>query len=345
MWFSRVKIGVLGFLIGGALGTLVAQDVHFSQYVSLPVYVNPALTGFHSGKFRINAVYRDQWRAIPAPFMTAALTADAPIPIKALRNDRVGAGMFIYHDRAGAPGLGFVTTDIRLQGSFMKMLSYSQYLSAGISFSYASRKLEYDKATTDAQWTGWAFDPDRPIGENFDPMAGFVDLGVGVAWFGIPNDKLQFLVGGSAFHPLRPNISVTDIYKDRLNIRFGIHGQVQYNVNPKFAIIPGLWAWMQGPHIEGIGGLLFKINLSKRGGGYYGGGDVHAISFGGMFRVNDAVIPMVRYEYEGFTIMASYDLTISRLSQANNGFGGFEVGIGYIMLEKRGRSMFKTPRF
>ena len=343
MLFWRAKLGLTALVLGG---TLVAQDVHFSQYVSLPVYVNPALTGFHGGKFRVNAVYRDQWRAIPAPFMTAALTADAPIPIKALRNDRVGAGMFIYHDRAGAPGLGFVTTDIRLQGSFMKMLSYSQYLSAGISISYASRKLEYDNATTDAQWTGWSFDPDRPIGENFDPVTGFVDLGVGAAWFGVPNDKLQFLVGASAFHPLRPDISVTDIYKDRLNIRFGIHGQVQYSINPKFALIPGLWAWMQGPHIEGIGGLLFKINLSKgAGAGYYGGGDVHAISFGAMFRVNDAVIPMVRYEYEGFTIMASYDLTISQLSKANRGFGGFEIGIGYIMLEKRGRTNVVTPRF
>ena len=324
-------------------GSSLAQDVHFSQYVSLPVYVNPALAGAHAGKFRINAVYRDQWRAIPAPFTTYGLTADLAITSRQLRNDVIGVGVFLYQDRAGETGLGFVTNEVRLIGSFHKSLGYTQFISGGILLNYAMRRVDYTNAKTDNQWNGWQYDETRPIGENFSPVNVF-DMGIGAALYGVPTDKMQYMVGASAYHPLRPNISIRTASIDKLHIRWGIHGQMAYALNQKLALVPGLWAWMQGPHWEGIGGALVRINLAGRRGGF-GRGPVHALSVGAMYRVLDALVPIVRYEYMGFTISASYDLTMSSLARANGGQGGLEIGIGYIALPKRARSTIRKPRF
>ena len=44
-------------------GLLSGQDLQFSQYYSAPLQLNPALTGGFGAKYRVSAIYRDQWRA------------------------------------------------------------------------------------------------------------------------------------------------------------------------------------------------------------------------------------------------------------------------------------------
>src|SRR5688572_2302476 len=45
--------------------SLLAQDIHFSQYNSSPMNYNPGLTGFFNGDYRFSSNYRNQWSAIP----------------------------------------------------------------------------------------------------------------------------------------------------------------------------------------------------------------------------------------------------------------------------------------
>ena len=40
--------------------TLLAQDIHYSQYYASPLTLNPALTGKFNGYYRATAIYRDQ---------------------------------------------------------------------------------------------------------------------------------------------------------------------------------------------------------------------------------------------------------------------------------------------
>ncbi len=53
-------IGILFFLVSNAQ----AQDAIFSQYFASQPYLNPALTGFYDGSYRVNAHYRTQWTNI-----------------------------------------------------------------------------------------------------------------------------------------------------------------------------------------------------------------------------------------------------------------------------------------
>ena len=45
--------------------SLVAQDIHLSQFYETPILRNPALIGLFNGDYRIQAVYRNQWNYDP----------------------------------------------------------------------------------------------------------------------------------------------------------------------------------------------------------------------------------------------------------------------------------------
>ena len=58
-------------LFGLFTSVIFAQDKHFSQFYASPMAMNPALAGAFDGKFRVGAIYRDQWRgALDNPFVT-----------------------------------------------------------------------------------------------------------------------------------------------------------------------------------------------------------------------------------------------------------------------------------
>src|SRR5690606_20157308 len=55
-----------------------------------------------------------------------------------------------------------------------------------------------------------------------------------------------------------------------------------------------------------------------------------ALFLGGWYRNNDAALISAGIEFKGFRIGVSYDYTISDLSGATNGNGGFEISLRYL---------------
>lgn len=51
---------------------------------------------------------------------------------------------------------------------------------------------------------------------------------------------------------------------------------------------------------------------------------------GGWYDGNGAVIGSAGVQYQGFQLGLSYDVTLSSLKDANNGYGAFEVSIIYV---------------
>jgi hypothetical protein len=68
------------FCLGAFLAltnTSEAQDVHFSQYFTSPMTLNPALTGLTQSDYRMAANYRTQWGSVNnAPYTTATVSYD-----------------------------------------------------------------------------------------------------------------------------------------------------------------------------------------------------------------------------------------------------------------------------
>jgi hypothetical protein len=72
------------------------------------------------------------------------------------------------------------------------------------------------------------------------------------------------------------------------------------------------------------------------------------ITFGVLYRWNDAVIPVVQLEVSKLTVSTSYDVNISKLVVASQYRGGLEVTITYKDLlnsRRRGKGPIPCPKF
>ena len=96
---------LLIFLVALFLTPTKGQDFHYTQYFMSPLGVNPALAGAFNGSYRINGIYRDQYRGAAAePFGGFSLNVDAPIIRGIRKQDWVGVGLRMEQNRSGALG-------------------------------------------------------------------------------------------------------------------------------------------------------------------------------------------------------------------------------------------------
>jgi hypothetical protein len=99
----------------------------------------------------------------------------------------------------------------------------------------------------------------------------------------------------------------------------------------------------QGSYAETIGGALYSVNLVN------GVDEVqYAIHGGAFIRWRDAIIPVIKIDYNPFSIGFSYDINTSTLRPASRGRGGFEVSISYRGFADRynsARDAVRCPRF
>jgi len=119
--------------------SLWSQDAQFSQFYANPIYLNPALTGSHSGTYRIIANYRSQWQgAIDQPFTTTSASGDLKFALPnrsgsyRKSNDIVAVGLLFFRD--SVKDFDYNTTSINFSGAYHKLLAEEsrQYLSIGL---------------------------------------------------------------------------------------------------------------------------------------------------------------------------------------------------------------------
>jgi len=141
-------------------GRVAAQDIHYSQFYSSPLTLNPALTGAFEGQYRFVGNERRQWGSITLPYVyeTFGLSAEMKQPFKALPD--FAAGLAVYRDKAGDSEFG--TLQINLSGAYsIRMNSDStQFLTIGLQSGMTQRKINYNKLTSSgtvtnmmARWT------------------------------------------------------------------------------------------------------------------------------------------------------------------------------------------------
>ncbi len=74
--------------------TVLAQDLHFSQFMNSPLTTNPANTGFiPDGDYRLGINYRDQWSNIMSvPYKTMSVYGDVQVLKNKSENGWLGLG-------------------------------------------------------------------------------------------------------------------------------------------------------------------------------------------------------------------------------------------------------------
>jgi len=305
----------------------IAQDIHFSQFMAAPQQVNPALTGMFDGDLRIMANYRKQWGSITVPYRTMAVSGDMKLSSGLFDNDFIGAGLFIYSDKAG--DIDFNTNQINFSLAYHKSLSVesNHYLSVGFVGGVAQRSVNPSKMTFDNQFNGIGFDPNIGIADNI-PLGTYVfgDLGAGISWYYGIGKHSKAYAGASFYHINKPNQSFYSGVDIPLNRKQVFYAGGEFKLYDRFSLQPQLIYMSQWPHSEFLYGGYIHMDLTHIT-------DVTAkdISIGFFNRYGDALIAILRLGLEDWQVGMSYDINTSSLAAASIGRGGPEISLVYLV--------------
>lgn len=323
--------------------TVVAQDIHFSQFTTTPLLVNPATAGM-SHEFMAVINYKDQWRSVtPNPFRTFNVSADMAFMEKKSTGSHMGVGLDVFSDKAGDGAMGTTTAQLHLSG--ILAVNDNNLISAGIFGGFGQRSVQYDKFYWDNQYINGSLDLNAPSMEQVAyPNRTYADMGAGIAWFYgkghmtiTSNDAMNFTAGFSAYHLNQPVYSFYGNNDAKLPMKLVAHGNGDIGLkNYSLVLEPAYLVMIQGGHHEIDAGMLVKYWLQEASH-FTGRKKASAIVLGGYYRFGDALNIVTAYELNMMRIGFSYDVNLSGLTVASKSRGGFEISLRFMTTDPFGK--------
>lgn len=282
---------------------LRAQDPEFTQFYANPLYLNPALAG-NKICTRAGVNYRAQWPGIYGTYSTVGVSVD-----KLAYKVKGGIGLVMMNDRAGKGTLN--TTGVGLIYAPMVPLNKHSSISAAIQVGYWQKALNWNKLV---------------FGDQIDPQDGAIfttqeipglsrvgnfDLAAGMVF-----NSDHFFAGAAVHHILEPNESFLG-GNSPLPRKYTVHagGIIPLSkgrYEDESFISPNLMYRQQGD--------FKQLNL----GMYVKKGSI----VGGLwYRGRDAFIVLLGIEAGHARIGYSYDVTVSKLTNASA--GAHEISLGW----------------
>lgn len=324
---------------------LFAQDVHFSQFYETTILRNPAMTGIFSEDYKITANYRTQWGTVSQPFVTQQLCYEGKMITNPNTADFFSYGLLANMDKAGT--IQMKNLGIYPSISFNKSLEdvYHSFLSVGFTGGYVQRSFDPAKITTNNQYQGGGFDPNAPNGEGqLNNKLNYFDFGVGVNFSGGAGEYNQssYFVGIAAYHLHQPKNSYYQNEEVRIAPRYNACAGLTYRFSDNYGLLMQADYQLQGKYNELVfGGLLHWKKPSE-----YASEPLFVAYIGSFYRLNDALIPVVKIDYMRLSFGLSYDVNVSKLSPASYMHGGLEFSVvktGMFHENERGKTL--CPHF
>ena len=319
-----IKFIHLIFISQVTIFNCLSQDIHFSQFNSSPQIFNPSSAGLFDGDLRIVGNQKSQWAAIPVPYKTYAIAVD-----KRFNKKKTGItpalGLLINTDKAGDSK--FRASQFFLSAAIIKNIGKdsTHFISIGLQPGFTTKSFKINELTFDNQYDGDNYNPALSSGEDFGKYRiTYLDLGTGLTYLWMKSKRTQFSLGFSAFHINMPKQSFFNDNNIRLDIKTVISGNVAFPIAQKLDLIPSFLNERQGKYKETILGLFGKYYLQPING------MTTAISEGSFYRLKDSFIFAANLDYRSFIFGLSYDINTSKLIEATNNKGGFEISIIYI---------------
>lgn len=340
---SKITVITLLFFVG----LLKGQDLHFTNNTFASPFFNPAQTGDFLGTYRISALARDQWsNFIFEPYQTQMINIDSPQALGFRKQDWLGLGLGVYNDKAG--DIGFKNIGFFLGASYHYSLDKKQkkVFSVGVQYGQIQRNAtDPDRAQfEDGLNQSGTSSPDLALLEQF--RDSYSDLNIGIQYKQKYKKTDLLNIGLSYHHLLSPDFEalVLDNYiPERIN--FYIYHEHQFN--KKFSIKYGHWSSLAGlfnsrhsvqtnVNIQAIGAL--KLNTKKKRNKEAKKAKDIDLVFGLGYRVSDALQLISGINYEQWSLIFSFDMTVSAASNYNNNNGAYELGIQRII------NVYKEPK-
>lgn len=329
-----------------AFFSLQAQDIHFSQFNASPLTLNPALTGKLECTYRAAINYRNQWNAIPAPYVTYSAAFDAAIGREKFNGSSIGLGVLGFNDRSGDGNL--TNTTLGLSLAYHQRIGESSFLSAGFQGAFVNSSVDMANLVFPNMIGPNGVIAGSVSGEAYEPVQ-YADLNVGMHWSSV-FDGFSFNLGGAYYHALEPNVSLLGNDDITLPARLVIHGGFTAEIGDYYSLSPSILFMNQAGAEQLNTGASLGYHMDEAAL-YFGvwhryAGDIGAI--GGadnQFGNSDAIIALVGIEFSSLLLGFSYDITISEAAQANNSRGGFELSLSYNGCIEAKRRVNQCPKF
>lgn len=316
---------LLIFILLQTAGKAVCQDINFSQFYELPLLRNPALAGIFSGDYAISSAYRNQWQSVTTPYRTFALGLEYKKSVRPGSNDFFTIGLQSTNDVAGDSRLS--RTQVFPVLNFHKSLNSEQdtYLSAGIMAGPVMQRFDPSKLSFDDQFVNGAYSSTNPTQQVFT-NTGFTywDLTAGLTFSSVVGADTRFYIGAGMFHILKPKVAFQKQYDVVLNQKYVVNAGLSKSISDVNKIIVYADYFMQGGARQIQGGLMLSHDFAGNNED-----QKVALSTGLFYRLRDALIPVLKIEYNKIGLGFNYDVNISKLKTASQLRGSFEATLSY----------------
>lgn len=315
------------------------QDTHFTQYYATPLVFNPASTGLFDENLRLSNNYRTQWSAVGVPYRTVSVSIDAPFRFRG--KSGLGVGFMFLHDKSG--GTKLTANKFMLSVSYLLSINKNHQISIGLQGGYVNKYFTLDGITLPSQYnpeTG-VFDNNLPNNvTNMDMSLGYVDMHAGVAYRGKFN-KVEPLVGLSLLHLNAPQETYCNT-NSKLTPRMLLNAEVRVLCQQSWSVTPHILTTFNKKTEEMLFGALAERAIPTK--------IITSVFFGVSGRTSfsnfDAAMLTAGLTFYGITIGASYDINLSKLMQATNARGAFEISLIYkLKIEKKNYITLPCDRF
>lgn len=314
--------------------SVFSQDIHFSQYTEAPLYLNPALATV-SYDTRAIGYYRSQWGSIAKSYLTYGISVEQAINHLKLKANHFGIALNIFYDNAGN---GLIKNLMPYLGAnYVMKVADNSKLSLGLQFGTSVRTINSSNFTWDSQFNNATlkYDPSLP-GENtsLTSIARF-DMGGGINYhyarserYISAEDGAKFDIGFAAYHLTSPKFSFFNT-GDKLYMRYIGYFNGDFGIkSANIALVPSITYIMQGPSKEITSGFMVKYILKDQSV-YTGSKKAMSLSLGAYYRLKDAVIPTILFQFDKWGLGIAYDVNLSDLTPATKTKGGLEIALRF----------------
>lgn len=339
--FSLAKVATFCWVLLSLTG-LNAQDIHFSQFGNSPLNLNPGLTGVYACDMRFAGSYRNQWRSVPVPYSTFAVSAENKFYHKKGRYDRYfAAGLMINHDQQGT--LKLTSLQIGIPVSYTAPISKNNFLTFGVTPMFGQRSFKTDKLTFDAQWVDCIYDPSADSHESqlfASTNLKYFDISGGLNFHTQSSSKrTKGDIGFGMFHINRPSHNFWTTTQDvKLASKLTGYGMGTVQLAKKADLVANLLFQKQGTYKEIVVGLAGRFHLNQNPYNHL----ALQLGLGYRQRYTDALIPSVELHWRTWLLGLSYDINLSDFDKATTSRGGPELSLQYRICRVKPLPIFKT---
>jgi type IX secretion system PorP/SprF family membrane protein len=317
-------------------GSLMAQDVHFTQYFTSPLTLNPAMTGLVADDLRFSGNYRQQWASVsPNPYITGSMSFDiATLKGKLPEGDALGLGFLGLYDKSGSGGL--TNTTVGLSASYHKAFGRDrkQHISFGLQGVLVQKSLNFAKLTFEDMYNSGSGTLAFPTSETFNNGdLTYPDFNLGIMYSGQVSDNATFYLGYSQYHLTRPvetfqpGGGLPGAEDHKISNRHTAYIGGSFDMNPNTVLYTsGLYQAQAGAQ-EFILGAAVGFVLNPGHDDEYQKNTI--LYLGGWYRYGDAVSPYMGLEWSKMRLGISYDVNVSSFAPATRGAGGYEISLIY----------------